>query len=277
MSEASRGIIFYNYGTGCLARLAVSLYTLRLHYSGSVTVLSDGAESNEGLKPFASDARLAVDVLDCDFNVREGRNHHYLSKCRLHEYTPYDVSLFLDSDTLVTGDLTPLLPLAEQNGFVVTQFSNWVTSGRTIARRIGEWKEILPRDIASAMRFGPAVNTGVMAFRRDAAIFKDWFRVARRGRGFFIPDETSCQVILHRYPHHVAPWFYNASCRYDDCSDPRVRLVHYHGRKHCRPGLPFHGERWAKAYGVVVAEDVAEIRSWTPAGDRHLAKHLKRG
>jgi hypothetical protein len=271
----TKGVIYYNYGEGCLARLAVSLHTLRKHYDGPVTVISDGQESGRVCKLLRADQRLKIDLVEPRVDVRTGKNHAYLSKCRLHEMTPYDVSLFIDADTIIRGDLTPLLPLAEQHEFVVPQFSNWVSHGRMISRRIMEWQHIRPRDMKHALKFGPALNTGVMAFTRDSKFMKDWFRVARRGRGFFIPDETSCQVVLWRYPHKVVEHQYNASCRYDDCQDPNVRLVHFHGRKHCRAGLPFNGQMWVDAYNEVVAENVGDIRSWSPASDRHLRRYLR--
>ena len=270
----SEGIIFYNYGKGAIARLAVGVYSLRKHYKGSVTILSDGEESDELCKRFAADARLGVDVRNAVFDVKKDKNHHYLSKCRLAEHTPYDVSLFLDADTITIGDLTPLLPLALQHEFVVPQFSNWKSSGGTIARRIQQWKTIKPKDIDAAIAFGPAVNTGVMAFTKTSNFMKDWFKIARKGRHLFIPDETSCQVVLYKYPHKMVEWYYNASCRYDKCDDPEVRLIHYHGRKHCRDGLPFYGERWVKAYEEVAALNIAGIQDWTPGTDRKLRHYL---
>ena len=270
----SNGLIYYNYGEGCLPRLAVSIHTLRKHYDGPVTIISDGEESGRVCKLFKTDKRLNVDIVEPNVEVRRGKNHHYLAKCRLHELTPYDVSLFIDSDTIVTGDLTPLIPMAEEHEFVVPQFCNWKSKGRMISKRIMEWKDIRPRDMKRALEYGPALNTGVMAFTKESKFMKDWFRVARKGRGFFIPDETSCQVILWRYPHKVVESFYNASCRYDDCSKPEVRLIHYHGRKHCRDGLPFNGDKWVAAYHEVVDLNIANIRDWTPSSDRHLKRYL---
>lgn len=274
MTNKSKGFIYYNYGEGCLARLAVSAYSLRKHYDGPVTIISDGEESNRVCRQIAADERIRFDIVEPKVDVRAGKNHHYLAKCRLHELTPYDVSLFIDSDTVVTGDLTPLFSMAEENEFVTTQFCDWQSNGRMISKRILEWKDIRPRDMKRALRFGPAVNTGVMAFTKESAFMKDWFRVARRGRGFYIPDEVSCQVILWRYPHKVVDSYYNASCRYDDCDDPEVRLIHYHGRKHCREGLPFNGDKWVAAYNEVVDLNIGNIREWTPSSDRHLSRHL---
>ncbi len=270
----TRGILFYNYGTGCAARMAVAIHTLRQHYTGPITILADDEEAWPICLNFAQDARLNVSVVRVKFNVAKSKNHHYLSKCRLHEYTPYDVTLFLDSDTITLGDLTPLLDEAEKHEFVTTQFSNWKSNGRIIQKRIEGWKRILPNDMEAAINFGPAINTGVMAFTRTSKFMTNWFRYARRGRHLFIPDEVSAQVLLHRYPHWIAPYYYNASCKYDDCHNPDVRLIHFHGKKHCRTGLPYHGSMWAACYERVFAENIADIQEWTPAGDIKLKAHI---
>jgi hypothetical protein len=274
---ANQGIIYYNHGSGCAARLVVSLYSLRSVYSDDIAVISDGDESNELCQKMANDASLGIQVVKPNINVKLGRNHSYLAKCRLHEHTPFDVSLYIDADTIVKGDLTHLIPLAEENEFVVSQFSKWKSNGRMISRRIRDWQHIRPRDIKPALDFGPAVNTGVMSFVKESSFMKDWFRIARKGRGFFIPDETSCQLLLHRYPNKVVDWKNNASCRYDDVEEESVKLIHYHGRKHCRAGdpMPFHGEKWVNLYREVFDKNIAGIQDWSPGGDRHLKRYLK--
>ena len=273
----TQGIIYYNYGTGSAARLAVSIYNLRKFWHGDVTILSDGDISNELCKRFAKDSRLGVTVKNSFFDVRKDRNHHYLSKCRLAEQTPYDLSLYIDADTIPVKPMDELFGMAEQYQFVVPQFCNWRSdSGGVVTKRIKSWSAIRPRDIEPALKFGPAVNTGVMAFTKDNPFMKDWFKIARKGRDLFIPDETSCQVMLYRYPHKIVGWYYNASCKYDDIFHPDVRVYHYHGKKHCREGLPHHGDIWVKAYEEACHLNIAEINDWTPGDDRKLRFHLQR-
>lgn len=273
---SNRGIIFYNCGTGAAVRTVVAIHSLRKLYQGAISILSDGEASDDLCKKIASEKRLNVDVVNADFNVRGGRNHHYLSKCRLHEHTPYDVSLYLDADIIVRGDVSSLFERAEANEFVVPQFSTWTTSGRMISRRIMAWSKIVPNDMFGALKFGPAINTGVMAFIKDSQFMKAWYRVAKKGKEIAIPDETSCQVLVHKYPHEIAEWYFNASCRFDNCLDPQVRIIHYHGRKHCRENLPFHGNLWMEEYEEVLGLNLADIQSWTPSGDRQLKWHISR-
>jgi hypothetical protein len=103
---------------------------------------------------------------------------------------------------------------------------------------------------------------------------KDWFGMAFKGRELFIPDETCCQLMVPQYPHVIADHRFNCSYKYDNPDDPDIRVIHYHGRKHCRIDLPYHGDKWIKIFGEVSSRDVAGINTWMPAGDRMLKKYL---
>lgn len=273
MSQEKRGIIYYNTGQSCLVRLLVSLHSLRKWYQGPVAIVSEGEESHSICDRIAS--ALDAQVIHWESTVPEGKNHAYLAKTRLNKATPFDTTVALDADTLVVGELDSLFPVAEKHAFCVAQFAQWKTSGRICSRRIVEWRSWLPDDIEPALSFGPAINIGVMAFRRDASIFDDWSDAAPMGRELFIPDEISCQILLHRHPHHILASNWNCSCKYDNPLRAEVRVIHYHGRKHCRRGLPFHGILWMEGYKAVVQQDLAGVQTWGPAGDRMLRKYLK--
>jgi len=266
----TRGVLYYNTGTKCAVRLLVSLYSLRQHYSGPVTILSEGDESH-ALCGRIADA-LGAELKEWDCGVPSGTNRAYLAKTRYHLGTPYETTIALDSDTLVVGEISELFGLAEQHGFCVARLGNWSTHGRIISKRIRGWGQHWPELIPSALKFGPAINCGVVAFRQDAALCADWLHFALPGRESFIPDEVCCQILLHRHPHHILDGQWNRSCKHDDPDKPDTRIIHYHGKKHCRPGLPYHGQKWMAVYEEVVAQNVAAIRSWTPSGDRMLAR-----
>lgn len=271
----SDGVIYYNVSTGCLARLAVSIYSLRKVYGGNLSVLSDGDESNDMLnKYFAKDSSLEVNIVESNFSDKSSKNHHYLSKCLMHKHTPYDKSIFLDADTVVLKDFSDAFAYLDDCDFAVPQFSTWRSDGNMISKRIREWAKIKPDYIQKAVSFGPAINTGMMVFSKKSEFMNDWYDVAVQGKHQFIPDETSCQLLLHRYSHKIIPWYYNASCKYDDIKSDSVRVIHYHGRKHCREGLIYNGDIWAKWYNEVVSKNIAGINDWTPAGDRKLKYQL---
>jgi len=271
--KQERGVIYYNIGTSCCMRLLVSLASLRRHYSGPVTILSEGVESHRLCEKIAKATNADLKEWNC--GVEPGANTHYLAKTRYHLGTPFEITVALDSDTLITGSLDELFDITFASSFCVARFADWKSSGNTIAKRIRAWTTVAPSDIEPALQFGPAINAGVIAFRHDATLLVEWHPFALRGRDFFIPDEVSCQILLHRHPHRVLDSKWNRSCKYDDPGAADTRIIHYHGRKHCRPGLPYSGARWVAEFDALVRENTAEVRQWMPAGDRMLRRHLR--
>ena len=268
-----RGVIYYNTGTSCLIRLLVSLFSLRQHYSGPVTIVSEGEDSHELCQKIAD--ALDAQVLRWDSGLEPGKNGAYLAKTRLYQASPYQTTVALDSDTLVQGDIEELFRQAEEHEFCVAQFAKWRTDGRIYSKRIRQWETLVPSHIESALNFGPAINTGVLAYKKEASILQEWEKVVLDGRHLFIPDEVSCQLLLPHHKHRILENLWNCSCRYDSPSDPSVKIIHYHGRKHCRPGLKFHGAAWITEYQRVVEANLADVHSWKPAGDRMLKRYLK--
>lgn len=268
-----REIIYYNVGMGCAARLAVSIHSLRDHYQGRVTILSEGEQSHSLCKRIG--AALDAEVLEWSSGVPSGKNAHFVAKTKIYMASRSVLTIALDSDTLVVQPLEDLFELAETAPFGVAQFANWRTSGHIMSKRIRRWEGVQGTDIESALLFGPAINTGVFTFRRDARIFEEWYHLALRGRDLPIPDETSCQLLLHRYAHLILDSCWNRSCKHDDPMAPDTRIVHFHGRKHCRPGLRFHGNLWMARFERMLQDNIAGIRDWSPAGDCMLKRHFR--
>jgi predicted SAM-dependent methyltransferase len=231
-----------------------------------------GAESHDLCRKIGS--ALNADLIRWTPPVPPGANAAYVMKTHLSTVSPYDVAIGLDSDTLVLEALDELFDLAERSALCVTQMAQWTTRGPRMSKRIRAWQPFLPADIEPALHFGPAINTGVIAFRRDAPIFPEWQRMSLQGRELLLPDETCCQTIIHRYPHKVLDSSWNRSCAHDDPTLPGSKVIHYHGRKHCRPGLPFHADRWVAMFDEVCVKDIAGVRSWSPAKDMMLMRFL---
>jgi hypothetical protein len=271
--EFDRGVIYYHSGTSCAVRMLVSLASLRKFYSGSVTIISVGPESLPYCRKIGG--ALGADVVTWEPDIPKGKNSILLGKTCLQLATPYLHSLMIDADTLVRGPVDELLDLVAECDFVVPRMANWSTKGRTIKARIAAWKQWVPDAVEPAIAFGAAVNTGVMAFHKRSSLLHEWIGLAILGRERFIPDEISCQLLLPRHPHRIVDARWNCSCRFGNPTHPDVRIIHYHGRKHCRPGLPFGGELWVAAFEEVLRDNVAGIREWMPSGDRMLKRFLK--
>jgi len=269
----SKGVIYFNSGVKCLARLYTSIHSLRKHYDGPLTVISTGDDSNQACRKLFKDT--GIHVIEAEFPwVEEGKNAVFLKKASVAKHTPYDLTIFLDSDTIILGPIEDLWDLAEEHEFVIPQFSNWKSDKKTIVRRIKGWEEVYPELMDGAINFGPAVNCGIFAFRRDSLFMKEWYQSIEPGRFNFIPDETGMQVILHKYPHYVANQKFNISCKFSDPYKEDSRILHYHGSKHCRlneHGRPiYHAEIWLNHFEEVKHEINKELMY----KDRQLRRYL---
>ena len=265
------GVIYYNVRTGCAVRLLVSIYSLRKHYTGPITILSRGDESHELCSKIA--AALNVDMKEIEFPAVIGHNAHYLAKTKLHEVTPYSRNVFIDADTIVVGKINELFDAVDDYTFMVTRMVDWGTSSGAVGRRIKQWLDVCPELIQPAVDFGLAINTGVFGFGRDCKLMHDWYGLASQGQDLFIPDEISCQLLLPKHKHNVMSDSFNKSCKFGKI-DGDTRIIHFHGRKHCRENLPFNGNLWVAIFNEVRELNIADVSSWMPGGDRMLRRFL---
>jgi len=263
------GVIYYNIGRKCRARLLVSLSSLRQHYSGPVTVLLEGPQDR-----WFRDAIRRLGAADRDINASGERA--LVRKAQLWKYSPYDASLFLDADTIVLADPSALFGEIERHGFVVYHFAGWQTTGNKIGKRIRAWGAVLPPDrIDAALAFGPAVNTGVFGFRRDAEILPAWEILTRRGWAHNctrrLVDELACQCLLPRYPHKIVGPEWGASVRFGDLGT--AKILHFHGSKHC---LDFPAcAQWKAHYWAYSNRSRHRKRMLIPTGDPRLRRYLE--
>ena len=170
------GNIYFNVGTRCLIRLCVSVSTLRKVYKGPVVLLAQGDLPRWAIKLLR---HLSIDIITID--PKEGVSSRTM-KASLWRYSPFDVSLFIDSDTVIMRDPSVLFDTIKQNRFIVTEFSNWVTTGRRMGWRIRTWAKVLDdKTIKNALHFGLAINTGVFGWCKNADILSVWEKTAREG------------------------------------------------------------------------------------------------
>lgn len=227
---ADKGVIYYNVGKGSLVRLAVSLYSCVKYYNPDRITILAAQDGYEDCKKIADHFKVNIKLIELE---KLERKEVLLNKCLLHKHTPYENTIFIDSDTIILKSFEELHDLAQTNKFVATQFANWTTQKSIIKKRILEWKDIEPDLVNKALTFGPSVNTGVFAFTKDSELMNGWFDIAKKGTHMFIPDEQCCHLLLPKYKHTIVPSYYNCSCKYDKVND-ETRIIHYHGKKHCR-------------------------------------------
>lgn len=289
----SRGAIFFNLGTKCLARLAVALYSLRRHNPASalpVTILNAG--DDEGIcDRFAADARLAVEVRPIEI-PRLRRHTAYAAKPSLWRHSPFVETVYLDSDTVIAAPLDPIFDALDAScGLVFTQFAKWTTHSKQIRGRLDRWEAIAADNPQT--RIGrmlercrqhpqPAVNTGVYAWDREMSgvrqFFEEWEAVTQAGRHTFIADEIAAQLMLAEWRTTVLSDRFNFSPIYSVGGDEKPIIYHQHGGKHCTFDEGRRGHQGMRIFWPIFTEvyreNIASCRDWLPAGDHRLAAHL---
>jgi hypothetical protein len=274
------GVLYTLVGDKHAAQLAVSILSLRDHWQGPVAIMVGDEKAHEFGVRCEKDTRLApLQLVKWHAPTRGQTGQHgtqYLNKTRMFDLSPFSRTVFLDADTLVVGDFRALWPRPNTEEVRLTQFADFTTTTRPVRSRVEGWRQHAPREVARSLAYGyPGLNTGVMAFTRLSKRFMAAWREMTARNVCFICDEIAAQLVFLDFPHMVLDERWNASPVHGKHlpGDPEVRIWHFHGRKHVRRERC--REIWLPAYDRAVAENVAGIAEWTPAGDRQLRRWLK--
>lgn len=229
-------ICYFNNGRRCLARLIISISSLRNHYDGPVCIL-DGDGQPE--------VPIIAEHFDAEFKAVEltQRRRHtaHSAKPTVISQSPYYRTIFLDSDTTIHGSLRQLISLASVGVTVVTRFGDWRTNGQMMSGRIAKWEGVtdpasefsIPAACADLRtRPEPAINTGVVGIAKGECLER-WERITKANPSF-MADELAMQILvgLNAMDAAVVGDGWNYSPIYGKASKPII--VHYHGRKHLR-------------------------------------------
>lgn len=252
-------------------QLAVSLFSLRQQYDGSVTVLCGDDAAWDIAKQMARDAKLG-DTSFIKWRSHSGqRGIQYANKCEMFWLTPYGRTIFLDADTLVVKPLTNFWP--DNDRVHLTQFADWITTGKIMRGRLEPWRDAEPERVAEQLKHPyKAVNTGVIAFGENTEAFHHDWRGTTHKRISFICDELAAQIIAPSH-QNCTVWSaaYNRSPVHGE--DDQRQTVIYHGH-----GWKFMKRERGRAIWLPYLAEAAEqnwgnLRDWFPAKDprvRHL-------
>lgn len=277
----TQGVIYYNRGTKCLIRLLVSRYTLdRCGCRLPVQLLSDDEELPRWFKSCWRD-----EIVYMDHDTRS--KHPLVQKASLWRWAHYDQCIFLDSDTVVREDPSPIFEAISDSGFGTTAFSNWTCQGNRMRGRIEGWRGVVGDDyLEPAFEYPKGVNTGVVAWHRGSPFLEVWEKLTRLGLhhaeingapGKRLIDETACQVLLPHYNHTLLANCWNRSAKHDPLPIEQAKIIHYHGNKHTPERLKDNPatDLWARMYGEMLGRHAGVVETRETHGDRQLKNWLE--
>lgn len=242
----TRGILYYNRGLRCLTRLLVSLHSLRRHYHGEVVIASEG-EPPDWFRQMAESMGTKFLI------IPKSDEYVLIAKSKLWRVMPFDLTMFLDADTVVRGPIDEFFGWIESHGCVVTKFNDWHTNRGRMRRRIEQWRSVAPKEVDAALNYGWAINTGIQGWRRGDPILPLYEEMTQRGHIRPIAkkmlDEIAMQLLIPAHRHYLAGQEWNCGCIHNDGS--KARIIHYHGHKHCRD-IP-NSQIWKDEFHTLVA------------------------
>lgn len=276
MNEKNRGIIFYNSGLKCLPRLLVAVKSLRDNYKKNISIISEEDSGYETCKNICE--YFGCDLVKTKSSIKQVNKFYWYEKARMHNYTPYNTTIFMDSDTLTLKTPEDLFETTEENEFCATQFSNWRCNKVIIKKRLLPWSKIDEQLYKKTIQINNySVNAGVFSFVKDSELMKNWFDFTINIPNAVLPEESTCHLLLNKYKGKIVESKYNCSCKHDDPNKKDTRIIHYHGRKHCRKdkegNFIFNSHYWVNNFIECFEDNICDIKNWyNKCGDRYLEK-----
>lgn len=180
-----------------VSMIVVSLHSLRQWYDGRVCVLIDRdifkAVHDSGCLQFAmGNDSIWYDTIGL---TPVPRHAAYVTKSSLWRHSPYDQTVLLDADTIVTGDIGELF----FPSIGVTKFAAWNTQGKIVGGRLHQWNEIEGCSCLvkrATDDIWPALNTGVVSWHRDCVFLRHWEKLTQKGWPCSFTDELAMQLLL---------------------------------------------------------------------------------
>ena len=278
-NQETRGIIMFNRGDSCCVRAIVAMNSIRKFWNGPATFYLETPyppEFDEACKFF-------------NFDIVHNDEKHELKtlvrKTDMFGNPPYDRTLWLDADMVVIGKIDEMFDMLDEADCVIPHFCGWHSDGKIITKRTGRFKGIAEeRHLEKAAKHYPAVNTGILSFRKSEKwqkFVKDWVDLADRGakKHIFIADEVAFQIL---YPSadewglkiKIAPTDFNVSVLHDHDQSKDRRVIHFHGKKHVLD-VPLC-DIWKKEFSNLMETNTANIRHYAEKyPDKRLSKYLR--
>lgn len=274
-------VVYLMSGPAHLPYLVVSLCSLRAHWQGGVTVYAY-PESFNTAKRICEDDFIQAECVLWDPEYR-GKNGQFLNKIRVMRSIGSDcANMYLDADTMVNGDISPVISAADSVGFAATQFNDWTTQSRTIQNRVRSLvgnKAVNQIAVQYTLSNNmPSLNGGVFACHPKSSALHLWWDWTSNALDIFIADETVLHVVssaMSRSEFTVVPGgAYNCSPKYmpSGMKDSDVRIWHFHGDSNVRPSKSKRGfDMWWPRYEQCLDSNIGGMGEWAlTVGNKYI-------
>lgn len=268
----NKGVVYLMAGPGYGLLVAVSLWALRKHYQGPVQIMA--TEPSDAAFGLTMDQRLDVGITPIHLMTAEGENYRkgqgefprgMITKAACHRWTPFDLTLFLDADTLPLADPSLLFDMAGPPWSKVVVLSAREYMNPERVENMGKFCEVAK---CTWRRNSLSINTGVMAFWKDAPLMEAALQLAIRGATCcrFV-DELAMQALYPEYPHILVTDAWNWSPVWGRHSQPgevfppgwRPKIMHSPGG---RMTLGKMRQPWLDAFRDAWDSNVGGMKDW---------------
>ncbi len=278
-------VIYLMSGAAHVPYLAASIWSLRkTGYDGPVTVFA-WRESVGYVRKLEQDDRLNIWVSEREPKYRRedglGRNSQGLDRISLSMSLDCDVSLYLDADTTVHGDLTPMFEVADRVGYCATQWCDWSTHRGHTRKRVLSLREFdgVPNDLIEEVvsRPLPSLNCGVFASKPTSPLLPQWYDWCLAAGRSFISDEKTQHLLMAAFPTQMEVLLggaFNCSPKFqpNNLTDEDVVVRHYHGNSNTKEGKSEKGiALWTPIWQECLELNLGKIAGWwSDCGNKHL-------
>jgi len=252
-----REVAYLFTGGTIWTRLIVSLCSLRQHWGGRVAVYCATQDEIDALSVVSSELDICLINLNCP-SARRGASEGKLEI--IHRAT--DHTLYLDCDTLVTGDVSDLFA-----GPLVLTVNNKLRI--THRRRVHLFDQFRGKTMAIDYLIGlqmnlhqRMVNAGVWSFNPQQHSIRGLVSIAYQlafGQ-MPLPQTRLCEIGMQLLTgtgieHVLLGQQWNHPSRTTAIARADVRIWHYTGSSHCRNGFP----EWSGAFLDALSRNVGGL------------------
>lgn len=209
---ANSGVIYYAVGDDCIEQAIASAQSLKHHNDLPVTLYSD--------------KDLDSVYIDDVITIRSNE-YPFFDRINYFRQTPYDKTVYLDTDTVIVGDITSVFDMMDRFDIVAS-----INETRDTAV---EGHKFNTTDIDVPESF-PEYQCGVIGFcdnPKIMSLFDDWQSRYKQYRDKYILDQPFFREAIYHGDIDLGtlPTEYNALINLGGYFEQEIRIVHLAGSK----------------------------------------------